>query len=57
LLFCYFLQAFDALRHAPDPHWAQLVEMSLEKITEEHYELAKTWFFLDHDPGDISMPE
>jgi hypothetical protein len=24
------------------PHWAQLIKKSREKVTEEHYELAKT---------------
>jgi hypothetical protein len=38
-------------------HWAKLVENSCEKVTEEHYELAKTWLFPDAEPGDISMPE
>jgi hypothetical protein len=39
------------------PHWAKLIENSREKVTEEHYELAKTWLFPDPEPGDISMPE
>ncbi len=39
------------------PHWAQLIKKSREKITEEHYELAKTWLFPDPKPGDISLPE
>ncbi len=39
------------------PHWAELVENSCEKVTEENYELAQTWLFPDADPGDISMPE
>ena len=39
------------------PHWSKLVENSREKVTEEHYELAKTWLFPDPEPGDISMPE
>ncbi len=39
------------------PNWAQLVENSTEKVTEEHYELAKTWLFPDPEPGDVSMPE
>jgi hypothetical protein len=37
------------------PHWAKLIENSREKVTEEHYELTKTWLFAK--PGDISMPE
>ncbi len=28
------------------PHWAKLIENSREKVTEELYELAKTWLFL-----------
>jgi hypothetical protein len=28
-----------------------------EKVTEEHYELAKTWLFSDAEPGDIFLPE
>ena len=39
------------------PHWAELVENSYEKVTEENYEIARTWLFPDADPGDISMPE
>jgi len=39
------------------PHWAKLIENSCKKVTEEHYELAKTWLFPDPEPGDISMPE
>ncbi len=39
------------------PHWAKLIENLREKVTEEHYELAKTWLFPDPEPGDISMPE
>ena len=39
------------------PHWAELVENSREKVTEENYEIAQTWLFPDADPGDISMPE
>ncbi len=39
------------------PNWAQLIEKSCEKVTEEHYELAKTWLFPDPDSGDISLPE
>jgi hypothetical protein len=39
------------------PTWAQLVENSTGKVTDEHYELAKTWLFPDPGPGDISMPE
>jgi hypothetical protein len=39
------------------PHWAQLVENSQEKVTEEHYKLAKTWLFPDPDVRGILMPE
>ena len=39
------------------PHWAKLIENSREKVTEKHYELAKTWLFPDAEPGDIFMPE
>jgi hypothetical protein len=38
-------------------HWAQLIEKSREKVTEEHYKLAKTWLFPDPEPSDISLPE
>ncbi len=38
------------------PHWAKLIENLREKVTEEHYELAKTWLFPDAEPGDISLP-
>ncbi len=39
------------------PNWADLVEKSHEKGTDEHYELAKTWLFPGSEPGDISIPE
>ncbi len=39
------------------PNWAQLVKNSTEKITKEHYELAKMWLFPDPELGDISMHE
>jgi hypothetical protein len=39
------------------PHWAHLIEKSREKVTEEHYELDKTWLFPDPNSGDISLPE
>jgi hypothetical protein len=39
------------------PNWAQLVENLTEKVTKEHYELAKTWLFPDPELGDILMPE
>jgi hypothetical protein len=39
------------------PNWTQLVGNSTENVTEEHYELAKTWLFPDPEPGDISMPK
>ncbi len=39
------------------PNWAQLVENFTEKVTEAHYEHAKTWLFPDPEPEDISMPE
>jgi hypothetical protein len=39
------------------PHWAQSIKKSHEKVTEEHYELAKTWLFSDSKPGNISLPE
>ncbi len=39
------------------PNWADLVKKSHEKVTNEHYDLAKTWLFLDPEPGDISMPK
>jgi hypothetical protein len=39
------------------PHWAKLIENLCEKVTEEHYQLAKTWLFPDAEPGDISLSE
>ena len=39
------------------PHWSKLIENSREKVTEKHYEIAKTWLFPDPKLGDISMPE
>jgi hypothetical protein len=37
------------------PNWAELVEKSSERITNEDYDLAKTWLFPDADLGDIAM--
>jgi hypothetical protein len=41
------------------PNWANLVEKSRKKVTDEHYDLAKTWLFPDPEPGNIniSLPE
>jgi hypothetical protein len=39
------------------PNWAELVEKSSERVTDEDYDLAKTWFFPDTDNGDIAMQE
>jgi hypothetical protein len=39
------------------PNWAELVEKSSERVTDEDYDLAKTWFFPDADSGDIAMQE
>ena len=38
------------------PNWAQVVENFMKKVTDEHYELAKTWLFPGPEPGDIPMP-
>jgi hypothetical protein len=37
------------------PNWAKLIEKSSERITDEVYNLAKTWLFPDADLGDIAM--
>ncbi len=37
------------------PNWAKLVEKSSEHITDEDYNLAKTWLFPDANLGDIAM--
>jgi hypothetical protein len=39
------------------PNLADLVKRSQEHVTDEHHELAKTWLFPTHEPGDISMPD
>ena len=39
------------------PHWASLVETLQEKVTEEDYDLAKTWLFPDAEVGDITMQD
>jgi hypothetical protein len=39
------------------PNWAQLVKNATEKVTNQHYELAKMWLFPDPVLGDISMPK
>jgi hypothetical protein len=44
-------------RYELPPHWSQLVENLQEKVTEEHYKLAKMWLCPDTDVGDVSMPE
>ncbi len=37
------------------PNWAELVEKSPERITDEDYNLAKMWLLPDADLGDIAM--
>ena len=39
------------------PNWADLVEKSREKVTDEHYEFAKAWLLPTPEPGDISMTD
>jgi hypothetical protein len=36
------------------PNWTKLVSKS-ERVTDEDYDLAKTWLFPDADSGDIAM--
>jgi hypothetical protein len=36
------------------PNWSELVSKS-EKVTDEDYDLAKTWLFPDAENGDIAM--
>jgi hypothetical protein len=36
------------------PHWTELVSKS-ERITDEDYDLTKTWLFPEADSGDIAM--
>ncbi len=37
------------------PNWTELVQKSSEHVTDENYNLAKTWLFSDADIGDIAM--
>jgi hypothetical protein len=37
------------------PNWTKLVEKSSERVTNEDYDLAKTWLIPDADSGDIAM--
>ena len=39
------------------PNWAELVDKSSERVTDEHYDLAKMWLFPDADLGDIAMQQ
>ncbi len=39
------------------PNWANLVENSREKVTEEDYNLAKMWLFPEAEIGDIAMQD
>jgi hypothetical protein len=39
------------------PNWAELVAKSSERVTDEDYNLAKTWLFPDAELGDIAMQE
>jgi hypothetical protein len=39
------------------PNWAELVEKPSERVTDEDYDFAKTWFFPDTDNGDIAIQE
>jgi hypothetical protein len=38
-------------------NWANLVENSIEKVTEEDYNLAKRWLFPEAEIGDITMQD
>jgi hypothetical protein len=42
--------------HVP-PNWADLVENSREKVTEEDYNLAKMWLFPEAEVRDITMQD
>jgi hypothetical protein len=37
------------------PNWTELNEKSSERVTDEDYNLAKTWLFLNVESGDIAM--
>jgi hypothetical protein len=37
------------------PNWTELVEKLSEHITDEDYDLAKTWLFPNTESGDIAM--
>jgi hypothetical protein len=39
------------------PNWANLVENSREKVTEEDYNLAKMWLFPEAKIGDITLQD
>jgi hypothetical protein len=39
------------------PNWANLLENSREKVTEEDYNLAKMWPFPEAEIGDITMQD
>ena len=40
------------------PNWAELVKHSRELLTDEQFNLAKTWLFPSADSGDdVSIPE
>jgi hypothetical protein len=39
------------------PNWADLVEKSQEKVTEEDYNLAKMWLFPEAEVGNITMQD
>ncbi len=39
------------------PNWANLVENSREKVTEEDYNLTKMWLFPEVEIGDITMQD
>ncbi len=37
------------------PNWTELVGKSSERVTDEDYNLTKTWLFPNVESGDIAM--
>jgi hypothetical protein len=58
VVFDYFFSMVSYMEKSQvPPNWADLVENSREKVTEEDYNLAKMWLFPEAEVGDITMQD
>ena len=50
-----FMTVASMKKNEVPPNWTELNEKSSERVTDEDYNLAKTWLFLNVESGDIAM--